>query len=232
MSYFITRTETKYLIQTEVFNLMKDEFLQYLEKDRYFFYRVHNVYFDNENDLVISRSLERPEFKEKLRVRMYEHEGDVFQDACIELKKKHLGIVYKRRRGLTLEEAQQVLDSGASSIENKCQVLNEILYFTKKTECYPKIYLGYDRYSYFVKEDSEMRVTFDLNIVSRRNNLTFASSKDDTEPLLKDFSVMEIKSLNNYPLWLVRILNKYKIFPVSFSKYGRLFEREKQKEIA
>jgi len=227
---FITRTETKYLVHTEVFGAVCLELLPYLEKDRYFFYRVHNIYFDNDNDLVITRSLERPQYKEKLRVRMYEHEGNHFQDACIELKKKHQGVVYKRRRKLSLDEARQVLDSGAESIDNRCQILNEILYFAKKTECYPKIYLGYDRYSYFAKGNPDLRLTFDTNIVSRRENLAFVSSASDSEPLLKDFFIMEIKISSSYPLWLTKILNKYKIYPTSFSKYGKMFVKENEKQ--
>jgi len=232
MSYFITRIETKYLVHKDVFDAIKADSLPHLTEDRYFFYRVHNVYFDNDDDLVITRSLERPLYKEKLRVRMYQHEGNHFQDACIELKKKHLGVVYKRRKKLSLDEAQQVLDIGVDSLQDKCQVLNEILYFAKKTNCYPKMYLGYDRYSYVAKDDPDLRVTFDFNIVSRRENLGFLNRESDSLPLLHNFLIMEIKSPNNYPLWLVRVLNKYKIYPVSFSKYGKLFTREKLENIA
>jgi len=229
---FITRTETKYLVHVENFNAIRDAFSEYLEKDKYYFYKVHNIYFDNADNQIISHSIEAPEYKEKLRMRMYEHPGAVFQDAYIELKKKYLGVVYKRRKKLDLDAARQAIAQDVGCIDSECQVMREILFYMKKTACYPKIYLSYERYSYYATEDSGLRVTFDTNIVSRRENLKFASSKEDSVPLLKNHMILEIKTCNYYPLWLIKILNDYKIYPTSFSKYGKIFEAEKVKEAA
>lgn len=35
--------------------------------------------------------------------------------------------------------------------------------------------------------------------------------------------IMEIKASNAVPLWFARLLSKYQIYPVSFSKYGTEF---------
>ena len=60
-----------------------------------------NIYYDTADYRLIRASLEKPAYKEKLRLRSYgvtEPGGEVF----LELKKKYKGIVYKRR--ITLPE--------------------------------------------------------------------------------------------------------------------------------
>ena len=42
--------------------------------------------------------------------------------------------------------------------------------------------------------------------------------------------VMEIKTLGSYPMYLVHILNKNKIYPTSFSKYGNIYTKELEEE--
>ena len=41
--------------------------------------------------------------------------------------------------------------------------------------------------------------------------------------------IMEIKTVGSMPLWLVRILSEMNIMPTSFSKYGKIYEKEMEK---
>ena len=68
----------------------------YMKKDAYGEYTICNIYYDTDDYRLIRASLEKPVYKEKLRVRSYgvpQEDGKVF----VELKKKFDGVVYKRR---------------------------------------------------------------------------------------------------------------------------------------
>ncbi len=80
-----------------------------LRPDAYGTTRIASVYWDTPNRDLIARSLEKPLYKEKLRVRTYgppEAAGVAF----VELKKKFKGIVYKRRVRMSFAGAQAYLD--------------------------------------------------------------------------------------------------------------------------
>lgn len=55
-----------------------------------------DLYFDTENYRLIRRSIEKPSYKEKLRIRSYRR-ADPESNVFVELKKKYDGVVYKRR---------------------------------------------------------------------------------------------------------------------------------------
>ena len=75
----------------------------YMNLDQYGRTTIRNIYFDTDTYRLIRRSLEKPAYKEKLRIRSYQTASPddlVF----VELKKKYKSVVYKRR--LTLPEIQ------------------------------------------------------------------------------------------------------------------------------
>lgn len=41
--------------------------------------------------------------------------------------------------------------------------------------------------------------------------------------------LMEVKCINSMPIWLTHILAEMKIYPTSFSKYGKIYEQGLQK---
>ena len=84
----------------------------------------------------------------------------------------------------------------------------------------PKVYIAYDRMAFFGIEEPELRVTFDTNIRTRRENVRLEAG-DYGESILPDnIMLMEIKTINSMPLWLADILNSNGIRNNSFSKYG------------
>ena len=42
-------------------------------------------------------------------------------------------------------------------------------------------------------------------------------------PLTKDTVIMEVKAMDRYPLWLVKVLSEMKLYKRSFSKYGNIY---------
>ena len=109
------RKEVKYVLNAHQYEFMVAALSVRMAPDLYGETTISSIYYDTPHRDLISRSLEKPTYKEKLRVRNYGdfHETDrVF----IELKKKFKGIVYKRRIGLSRLAANAFL--GGMSYED------------------------------------------------------------------------------------------------------------------
>ncbi len=65
------RTEKKYIITA----VQKEKLLKmigrYIKQNKYFFSEIRNIYFDTEDFELIRKSIEKPLYKEKIRVRSY-----------------------------------------------------------------------------------------------------------------------------------------------------------------
>ena len=163
-------------------------------------------------------------YKEKLRLRSYfraSKEDDIF----VELKKKYKGVVYKRRIAMPESDALAWL-GGAGSVREASQISREIEYFRDfyKTLA-PKLFLSYEREAYYANDDSELRITFDKNILCRRGALSLTEDISGLSVLDGDFTLMEIKSASSIPLWLCKILSDGQIYKTSFSKYGEAYKK-------
>ena len=132
MSYQDTfkRYEMKYLLNAG----QKKEFIKTMNKymilDQYGRTTIQNIYYDTQDYKLIRTSLEKPVYKEKLRLRSYgvaKPEGTVF----IEIKKKYKGVVYKRRTAATETEAMAYLNHGLKIAGHEDQISREIDYFRK-----------------------------------------------------------------------------------------------------
>ena len=74
-------------------------------------YTICNLYLDTESDELIRKSLEKPAFKEKIRLRSY---GTVSlkDKVFLESKKKFDGVVNKRRTNFILGDAYNYFETG------------------------------------------------------------------------------------------------------------------------
>ena len=64
------------------------------------------------------------------------------------------------------------------------------------------------------------RQTFDTHILWRQENPSLLAGLEGRQLLQPDQCLMEIKIPNAMPLWLGRLLDQYRVYPTSFSKYG------------
>ena len=171
MAFGVTfkRYEKKFLINTEQYEAIIAEVKKYFEPDKYGETKICNLYYDTPDFLTIRRSVDKPIFKEKLRLRTYGVPNDDTTAFC-EVKRKFKSIVYKRRVHLPYTQAVDYLAQGYEGEDT--QISREIKYLLKfygKME--PKFYISYDRCAYFYKETSDIRITFDKNITWRKNDL-------------------------------------------------------------
>lgn len=75
-----------------------------------------------------------------------------------------------------------------------------------------------------MKDGSDFRVTFDENILYRRENFSLGSSVYGTPLLEEGQTLMEIKTSGGIPLWMSQILTQCHIYKTSFSKYGLAYK--------
>lgn len=218
--YVFKRTEQKYILTPGQYKELRSRLKGYARDDEYGLSTICNVYYDTENFDLIRRSLDKPRYKEKLRLRSYGTPGGA-DPVFIEIKKKYDGVVYKRRVSMPYEEACGYLNNGLA-LHEKNQIMKEIDYFLSYYKPVPAVFLAYDRLACFGADDREVRITFDSNIRSRDCDLDLGAG-DYGVPLMPNRWLMEIKIPGAMPLWLVQILSEMKVYPSSFSKYGNVY---------
>ncbi len=217
------RYEIKYILAKEQYNKLLFCMPSDMQRDEYGKHKISNIYFDTEDYKIIRHSLEKPKYKEKLRVRCY---GQPSEDslAFIEIKKKFNGVVYKRRVYDNKNNVMDYLCNDLKTIENS-QILNEIDYIKNSYDnLKPKAYISYEREAFFSLNDEEFRLTFDFNIKARNNDITFYESDEDKEILSKEFVVLEVKTVMGLPEWFLKFLDSNNIYKSSFSKYGIAYQ--------
>lgn len=222
-NFTFKRYEKKYLLNREQYERLQECLKPYIQLDQYGLHTICNIYYDTDQFDLIRTSIEKPPYKEKLRLRSYgipQEGGKVF----LEIKKKWKGVVYKRRIAMTLEEAENYLEKGKALPEDG-QIEREIDYFVKFYHPKPKMYIAYDREAYFGKEDNALRITFDQNIRSREEDLQLELGDAGKLLLDSEYRLMEIKVSGAFPMWLAHILSELEIYPTSFSKYGNIYKQ-------
>lgn len=216
------RTEKKYMINGEQTRRLEELILDgYMVPDRGGAYMVQNLYFDNANWDIVTTSIRKPPYKEKMRMRCYgplENASVVF----LELKKKYQGIVYKRRVVIPKEKLEMPLIEVLRKDDS--QIAREMVYHLQTTGVEEKMFLSYRRKAFSgVGENKELRITYDRDVMYRLNDLNFNRPSDGRKVLDDDAVLLEIKSPFSIPLWLSRFLSDNGIFSASFSKYGTCF---------
>ncbi len=218
------RKEIKYIISAYQHDDLLDALGDRMQPDEFGVTRICNIYFDTEDFRLIRESIEKPLYKEKLRLRTYgiPKEDDL---AFIELKKKFNKVVYKRRETMSYYDAIHFL-IGREKPENMNQILREIDWVL---DFYPGLApamdIFYDRRAYFGVEDPALRMTFDTNIAYRTEDLDLRNGSFGETLMDNGSYILELKINNAMPLWLSGIMDKLKIYPSSYTKYGNAYKK-------
>lgn len=225
MSYqtIFKRYELKYLVTGQQKEHLLLAMAPYMALDRYGRTTIRNLYFDTDNYRLIRHSIEKPTYKEKLRIRSY-CKATCDTPVFVELKKKYKGIVYKRRLSLPEHEAINWICKG-NTCPAKSQITEEIDYVLSYYETlHPTVFLSYEREAYYDKGGSDFRITFDEHILCRQEDLSLQTEPSGNLLLDDGLSLMEIKCSGGIPLWLTKVLTEERIYKTSFSKYGTAYQ--------
>lgn len=230
------RIEKKYLLSPAKYRQLITALEGYIVPDEYAHNTICSMYYDTPDFRLIRSSIEKPLYKEKLRLRSYgvpDPDSNVF----VEIKKKFDGVVYKRRLKMDLSEAEAYLNEGILPLrflaecpakgDNRLQVYNEIDHLLSFYDgIRPAMFLSYERDSYFARDDRDLRITFDSDITYRCRDLSLSHGIYGSKLIGPDQHLMEIKIPGAMPLWLSHILDELKIRSSSFTKYGNAYKQE------
>ena len=208
------RYEKKYMICPQQYERFRQQLDEHIRPDHFFTSTVCSIYYDTDNYSLIRNSIDKPIYKEKLRLRSYnvpKPDDDVF----VELKGKFKGLVYKRRVMMRHEEAVAYLAGERSAPQDG---------FLKTTPVQPKVFIGCDRQAYVAKDDESLRITFDENIRWRDYELELSAGSHGENILPQGYVLMELKIPEACPMWLARMLSEHQLFPAGFSKYGTCYK--------
>lgn len=223
MQFCFKRYEKKYMLTPNQLTQMMEGMRDHMRADEFGRYTICNIYYDTDDFQLIRTSLEKPVYKEKLRMRSYGVPGSQ-DEVFVELKKKFDSVVYKRRTVMKAADAVSYIHSGVIP-EREDQICREIDWFMDTYRPSPKVFIAYDRTAFAGIEDPELRITFDTNLRWRDRELGLRAG-DYGEPLLPpDQILMEIKIPGTTPVWLARLLSEIGAFPTSFSKYGTCYRQ-------
>lgn len=228
------RVEQKYLITSAQHDALMKALGDRLVKDEYFYNDIYNLYLDAPDHRLIIQSIEKPMYKEKFRVRSYGLAENEDSKVYLEIKKKFDGTSHKRRISMTLGEFYKYMEKGNRPKNANPITLAELDYDFEKYNLQPSILINYERYSYYLRGNKDLRITFDHNVKYRTKKPDLTNGDDMHYIIDKDMYIMEIKSLDSLPINLSQLLAKLKIYPRRFSKpknaYLKSLERAKQKE--
>ena len=216
------RYELKYMLTLEQKEKILEAMSPYMQLDKYGRTTIRNIYFDTDSYRLIRRSIEKPAYKEKLRIRSYS-QATADSTVFVELKKKYDKVVYKRRLPLCERDAMSWV-CGEVKCPVNTQISREIDYFSDfYGTLKPTVFLSYEREAYYDKGGGDFRVTFDDNILARQTDVSLCSDLYG-EPILPEGKVlMELKCSGGIPLWMVEVLSRERIYKTSFSKYGTAY---------
>lgn len=220
----MNRTEIKYILSPDQVAYMVKALEGHMVLDKYGLTTIASLYYDTPDYRLIRTSMEKPDFKEKIRLRSY---GRAKKDSVVylELKRKCEGIVYKRRASTSIEETKRFL-AGEGDIAGDGQIAREIRYFKNfYGTLVPSTMILYDRTAYY-EEGGDLRLTIDYNPRYRKDDLDLTSPTTGKPLLPEGYAIMEVKIQESCPLWLSHILDAGHIYKGSFSKYGEAYKKQ------
>ena len=222
MAEFFRRIEKKYIIDKKQFELIKKGIEKEMYLDPHGKSTICNLYLDTNDYSLIKHSLERPIYKDKVRIRSY-NVANTKSDVYLEIKKKYDGIVSKRRIKAKLQDIYAYLNKENEIPNSESQVSKELDYYFKYYDLHPTAYITYDREAYYAKNDNGFRITFDTNITARDYDLALDKGIYGKKIFEQDKILMEIKTLGGIPMWFTKMMSEYEIRPGHFSKYGATY---------
>lgn len=218
------RSETKYLLSAAQYETFLPIVSARLAPDMYPHSDIRNIYYDTPDFLLIRRSLSKPDFKEKLRLRTYCLPDDS-TPAYVEIKRKYSKTVYKRRFCLPYTEALSFMSGQNVGGNEWKQIRREVSYALNfYGGIRPAMKLIYKRDSFATKDEpGGVRITFDSDIQWSARDTDLRREAAMNPLLCQGQKLMEIKCAGAMPMWLTRALCEIRAIPASFSKYGRAY---------
>ncbi len=220
------RFEFKYYLPKSKADKLIPALLPHMNWDPYIidsphdYYEVNSLYFDTPGHGCFWDKEAGVRDRKKLRYRFY---NDIKEDSPIflEIKRKKDALVIKDRinlNGFNLDSRQldRTLMDIKRSTHNK--FLDELIWFKKRNSLVPKLFVRYKRKALLGKLDERFRITFDYDIQTQlTKNLKPTARK--WHKVYQDGVVLELKYNNILPAWFHKIIQKFDLERLAYSKY-------------
>ena len=181
------RYEVKYMVSAGQRAFLEEALQGHMQVDQYGETSIASLYYDTPDFRLIRTSIEKPEFKEKLRLRSYSLATDT-SPVFLEMKRKAYGIVYKRRVQTTIPLVEKFFN-GWGDICAEGQINREITYFRDLYQnLAPACLIIYDRTAYF-EPAGDLRLTMDRDPRYRMEDLDLRISMEGTSLLPPGYSI-------------------------------------------
>lgn len=221
-----SRREQKYLITKMQYKQLIERLNPYMRFDKFGhngMYTVTSLYFDNHKQAIYYETKNKVKYRQKLRLRVYDH-VDLNSTAFFEIKQKHDDVVNKRRLLMPLREAYRYLKHGNRDNipefeASNHQVLKEIEYFREFYNLQPEMIINYRRQAFHGIDDSELRLTFDLDLRCRTADSSIEDGPEGNHFIDPNLVILEVKVNDSVPLWLARFLQELECEQRSASKF-------------
>ncbi|MGI6104944.1 MAG: VTC domain-containing protein [Raoultibacter sp.] len=226
------RGELKYLLDKRRYIDLLSQIRPYIEFDEHPLSQISSLYLDARQNAMVRRSLEKPRYKEKLRIRSYSSSPGPEDRCFLEIKKKYRGVVYKRRVEMSYAEALHFCNTKQfpeetlslltkADYEKAIQVLREVEWlFVQYGDVVPSFTVNCNRTSYKEIKTESLRITFDSDICWSHESVKDGRGYVGVPLIAPGARIMEIKSTKGLPEWLIAALRELCIYPQSFSKVG------------
>ena len=215
------RSELKYLITDNDFNLININLNAILEKDKNCknnYYTISSIYFDDYSKTSYNQVKNGISERWKYRIRFYNYD-----DSYIKLEKKHKinGLTNKTSIRITRKTLENILSNKIRIEKNNAPLLNEFILKVKNNLLRPIICIEYDRIPYVYKLGN-VRVTLDYNIryTNKYNDLF---NNDKKVHYLKD-KILEVKYNELIPDFIRFRLELNHLEQTSFSKFNNCLD--------
>ena len=218
------RFEKKFFLTTSQQEALLKQIENNIEADVYDRYLVQSLYLDTSTWEVVRQSIEKPLYKEKMRLRCYARELTKDTMVFLELKKKYDSRIYKRRVAFLASELMASNSLEELVMEKDSPIAKELGFYLQTHPVANKMYISAERKTFVGKNEPNLRLTFDEEIKFRTTDLHFMKPHVGAAVLASNEVLLEIKTPFGMPLWLAHVLSELEIFPISFSKYGHCYQ--------
>ncbi|HZN38401.1 MAG TPA: polyphosphate polymerase domain-containing protein [Planctomycetota bacterium] len=185
-------------------------------------YFVRSLYFDNEAHSAFHDKMDGLLTRSKFRIRTYGHGLDDPAPWFLEIKGRHNNLVFKHRTPLAGQFDKRTSGYELSQVvlrhATPGTVLEKFEFELYRRQIRPMVLVHYLRRPYLSKFDPAFRLTFDSQLSAVASDAMFSDTAAMPFPMLRGYTVMEVKFRRHVPAWFHRILQAFDLRRESVSK--------------
>lgn len=223
-----SRFEFKYVLDQRTREDVEGELQHFVELDPYVqkqpnhLYFVRSLYYDDAAMSAYHAKSDGLMTRSKFRLRTYGRTAEDPAPWFLEIKGRHNNLVFKHRTPILGEFDRRASGEELTQTLIRCgaegSVRDQFEFSVFKRGIAPIVLVDYLRRPYVSKFDPEFRLTFDSSLSACATDTLFPDAAARVRPVLRGYTVMEVKFRHHVPAWFHRILQAYELRRRSISK--------------